>query len=97
MIFQASRRRPLSGNKALVVVALVLGVGSVSFSAPIIQTNEAGTVDWTTGMIRVVGVGTPRVLSALAGVTDSDLSRAADVDGHSRLSAHSRPALPTGA
>ena len=85
MTFPASRRQPLSGNNTYALAALIICFALSAQATPYLQRSPAGTINWTQGVIRVVGVGTPKVLSATAGVTEGDLSRMAKVDAHTRL------------
>ena len=85
MTFQVNRRQPLSGSNGWLVVCVITLSVSQSFGAPVLQKTSVGTIDWTSGLIRVVGVGTPRLLSATAGVTEGSLTRLAKADGQKRL------------
>ncbi len=49
------------------------------------QIDDDGQIDWTRGQLRVVGVGTPRVLSPSGGITDGDPYQVAVTDARRRL------------
>ncbi len=61
------------------LAALLLGAG------PVIQTVEDGSIDWSNGEARVLGVGTPRILSATGSITAFDPFLKADQDARERL------------
>ncbi|MCA9537541.1 MAG: hypothetical protein KC620_01560 [Myxococcales bacterium] len=83
MTSPASRPPPSSGSDRaawLLAVALLL-VGA----APVETITDDGRIDWTNRMIRVQGVGTPRVLSPTGGVTAHDAYEEARADAERRL------------
>ncbi len=65
---------------ALGLVALAL-LGA----APVEETTDDGTIDWTRGAVRVLGVGTPRILSPTGALTDVDPYEVAKQDAQARL------------
>lgn len=78
----------MSGNNCLSAVLAAFGLlASVSavIAAPLITEGAFGVVDWSSGEARVVGVGTPRLLSTTGGLTDADLREMAQKDAESRL------------
>lgn len=69
--------RQIAGG--LLLGAALLGAG------PVVQTVEDGVVDWSNGEARVLGVGTPRILSATGSITAFDPFVKADQDARERL------------
>lgn len=63
---------------ALVALAS-LGAG------PVEETTDDGTIDWTHGAVRALGVGAPRILSPTGALTDVDPYEVAKQDAQARL------------
>ncbi len=54
-------------------------------AAPVEETTDDGTIDWTHGTVRALGVGTPRILSPTGALTDGDPYEIAKGDAQARL------------
>ncbi|MCA9546496.1 MAG: hypothetical protein KC613_18955 [Myxococcales bacterium] len=68
----------------LAVMALAL-LGLAATPDPILQRDDDGTIDWTAAELRVLGVGTPRILSPNGAMTDGDPYEVAVADARQRL------------
>lgn len=51
----------------------------------VIQRHEDGQINWTEGVVEVIGVGTPKILSPTGGLTERDPYTAAREDAQRRL------------
>lgn len=54
-------------------------------AGPVETKTDDGVVDWSKRQVRVVGVGTPRVVSNTGALTDGDLYQAARLDAERRI------------
>jgi len=54
-------------------------------AAPVEVKTDDGVIDWSERVVRVVGVGTPRVVSNTGALTEQDLYQAARIDAEKRL------------
>ena len=79
--FQVSPRQPLSGNRLSLIGVCICLLGA----APVESKTDDGVVDWSARIVRVVGVGTPNIVSNTGALTNDDLYKAARVDAEKRL------------
>lgn len=63
----------------------MLALCLIILAAPITVSGVDGEIDWTARTVRVLGVGTPRILSHTGGITPTDPMTAAKADARQRL------------
>ncbi|MEE2785972.1 MAG: hypothetical protein VX589_01445 [Myxococcota bacterium] len=95
MTFQVNHQRPLSGNRRFLWGVLATFIaGGVAHSAPFVQRLPGGEINWSSGTIEVVGVGTPTILSASGAVSQGDLIQQAARNGQQKMRAILRAICP---
>lgn len=103
MTSAASRRRRSSGSEGRGVLRLFTGfftafallAGPAVAAEPVVTEHPDGVIDWTARRARVVGVGTPLILSPTGAVTRDDLHEKARADAAARMARLLR-AVPVG-
>lgn len=63
----------------------MLALCLIILATPITVDSTAGEIDWTARTVRVLGVGTPKILSHTGGITPEDPMTAAKADARRRL------------
>lgn len=69
----------------LVFASLMLGWPITGRAEPVVTVHADGVIDWSARVVRVVGVGTPRVLSPTGALTSEDLEASARNDAVARM------------
>lgn len=69
----------------LVIWSCLLGWPITGWAEPVVTVHGDGVIDWSARVVRVVGVGTPRVLSPTGALTGADLEASARSDAAARM------------